>query len=109
MPKFHVFATYSGPSYGTLDPFDAMEAFTSIAAAREQYTARQETSGTWGLPVNRVTFSADHSEWTVEDTEHVQFPATTTQDMMELYSPGSAEPFARFVAGPRGGAVREDY
>ncbi len=109
MPKFTVFATYEGPSYGTYDFRDGMEAFTSISAARDAYAARQETSGRYGLPVNRVTFSAHHDTWTVEDTEHVTFPATSPQDVMCLYRPGSDEPFARFVAGPRGGAVRENF
>lgn len=112
-----IYGTYTGPSYGTYHPRDGMEAFTSVRQATERYRERQETSGAWRLDVTRVEWddNGTHAAPGSEErynlvSETVCFPATTTEDIMELYpSPDAAEPFARIVAGPRGGAVRENY
>ena len=110
-----IFGTYTGPSYGTFDPRDGMEAFSGIKQAQERFRERQETSGSWRLDVIRVEWD-ESGQHECEDRhynlveEATCFPATTTQDVLELYiAPGDGEPFARIIAGPRGGAVLERY
>lgn len=118
-----IFGDYFGPSYGSPYDTDHNEAFTGIGQAKERFRERMETSGSWALDVTYVkwlpadewseekevwvTVREAHAEFTLID-ERVRFPATTTQDVIELYrSPDGDEPFARIVAGPRGGAVLE--
>lgn len=104
--------TYSGPSYGSADPRDGFEGFTSLREARTRYQERQETSGGYRLPVRRLKVDYDDKITGTED-ERVYFPATTPEDVLDLYrvcdEHVAAEPFARLSAGPRGGVVREDY
>ena len=112
-----IYGTYTGPSYGTYDPRDGMEAFTSQRQAMARFRERQETSGAWPLDVTRVEWDSNGKhecqggERRYNLTEEAScFPATTTQDIIELYeAPDGGEPFARIVAGPRGGAVYERY
>jgi hypothetical protein len=103
---------YSGPSYGSYDPRDGFEGFASIGQAKDRYSERQETSGAWPLPVLNLTVNAD---WAIDGMTEIRsvFPATTPQDTLELYRVQGdvidSEPFARFTAGPRGGAIRQNY
>jgi hypothetical protein len=112
-----IYGTYTGPSYGSYDPADGMEAFTGQDQALARFRERQGTSGAWLLDVTRVEWDG-RGQYECQGGERRYnliseascFPATTTQDVIELYaSPDGGEPFARIVAGPRGGAVYERY
>lgn len=103
---------YTGPSYGTGDYRDSLEGFTSLEDAREQYQNRVASSGSHRLPAHNLKLGPAGRIVSVEDTS-TYWPATTPQDTLDLYrvyqGEIAAEPFARFITGPRGGAVREDY
>jgi hypothetical protein len=103
---------YSGPSYGTYDPRDGFEGFTSLEEARDAFSNRQATSGARQLPSLRLTVNADYQVTDYAD-ESTCWPATSPEDTLELYAVDrdrvSPEPFARLSAGPRGGVIRENY
>lgn len=111
-PTVRLAGVYSGPSYGTHDPRDGFEGFASIRQARTRYQERQETSGGYPLSVIRLDVDRDY-KITRAEHEAVRFPATTPEDVLDLYrvcdGQVAAEPFARLSAGPRGGVTREDY
>jgi hypothetical protein len=107
---------YSGPSYGTYDPRDGFEGFTSLQQAEDRYRERQETSGASRLDSLKLHVNADY-EITGTEAESTFWPATTAEDTLELYhvcrdgetERVSADPFCRLTAGPRGRIKRENY
>lgn len=109
---------YSGPSYGTYDPRDSYEAFSSLVEARNAYRERQETTGRYPLDSKRLVTDRSTGEVTGTEPESTVWPATSPEDMLKLYpvtrgTDGKLyvvmEPVTRFVTGPRGSIVREDY
>lgn len=103
---------YSGPSYGTADYRDSLEGFTSLEDAKEQYQNRVTSGGGHRLPEFNLKLDPAGRIASIEDNS-AYWPATTTQDTLDLYRvyerQVAEEPFARLSTGPRGGIVQEDY
>lgn len=110
--RIRVAGVYSGPGYGTRDPRDGFEGFTSIGEARDRFQGRLATGGGYPLPVRNLTVNRDNMI-TAVDERQTRWPGTTAQDTLELYrvfgGEVAAEPFAKLSAGTRGGVAREDY
>lgn len=101
---------YSGPSYG--NPFEpSYEGFTSLQQARDRYAERQETSGTWRLDVTSLEVTRGEITGVSEDSTY--WPGTSPEDKLEIHvvinGMVSSEPLTRFVTGPRGGIIRENF
>jgi hypothetical protein len=103
---------YTGPSYGSYDPRDGLEGFTSLKEAESRFAERQDTGGAYRLDVRNLTVDSD---WRITASEETStcWPATTAQDTLELYrvyeDQVTQEPFRRLSAGERGGVVRKNY
>lgn len=121
-----IFGTYNGPSYGTFDYRDSLEAFSSERIAWLSLKIRYQG---YSDVVRRVVFDAD-GHATIKVEEYVQIPATTREDYIDLYHgvkdgfwvatrDGKAvteqlwiiddQPYARLYFGPRGGVRKENF
>jgi hypothetical protein len=76
-------ASYNGPSYsGSMDT--QTELFRSIDAGRDAYRSRQTGSGAW--PERVVSVDMEDGALSGEPvTEYLCFPATSTEDYMDLH------------------------
>lgn len=113
MSNIKYLAKYNGPSYASYD-LGKMESFNSFYEAKCEMHRRQ-SMGYGYTTTYRQNEDGLYVLW--ESEGRYDFPGTTTEDTMDLYSVTAAEgayrcqpePFIRLFVGPRGGIRLENY